>query len=48
MMEIVVCAGGVASAGGTVVDVAMAVVVACGIGGLPIVGRGCEGETFSR
>ena len=48
VMGIVVCEGGVTSVGGTVVDLMMAVVVACGIGGLPIVDRGCEGETFFR
>ena len=45
-MEIVVCVGGVTSAGGTVVNVVMRVVVTCGIGGLPIGGRGCEERPF--
>ena len=51
MTEIVVCEGGVTSVAGTVVGVADGVgipPVISGVDSLSIVGRGCEGETFTR
>ena len=49
MMEIVVCGGVVTSVGGTVVGVADGVgIPITGVDSLSIIGRGCEGEIFSR